>query len=69
MKEEIESLRRALPEMKTIAQSEFFSDAIDNLIDSLNDQIEMVENSLIVLKNDLAFYAIKYSLNFDLDNQ
>lgn len=69
MHEEIKALRQALPDIKTVDQSVFFSDAIDNLIESLEEQVDMLENSLIVLKNDLAVYALKYSIDINLDNQ
>lgn len=69
MQEEIKALRKALPEMKTIDQSIFFTDAIDNLIESLDEQIYMLENSLIVLRNDLAVYALKYSIDINSSEQ
>lgn len=69
MKDEIKYLREALPDMKTVEQSVFFTEKIENMIDALNEQIEMLENSLLVLRNDLSSYALKYSIDLSQDNQ
>lgn len=69
MKDEIKYLRESLPDMKTVEQSIFFTEKIENMIDALNEQIEMLENSLLVLRNDLSSYALKYSIDLSQDNQ
>lgn len=69
MKDEIQYLREALPDMKTVEQSIFFTEKIENMIDALNEQIEILENSLLVLRNDLSSYALKYSIDLSQDNQ
>lgn len=69
MKDEIKYLREALPDMNTVEQSVFFTEKIENMIDALNEQIEMLENSLLVLRNDLSSYALKYSIDLSQDNQ
>lgn len=69
MKDEIKYLREALPDMKTVEQSIFFTEKIENMIDALNEQIEMLENSLLVLRNDLSYYALRYSIDLSQDNQ
>lgn len=69
MKDEIKYLREALPDMKTVEQSVFFTEKIENMIDALNEQIEMLENSLLVLRNDLSYYALRYSIDLSQDNQ
>lgn len=69
MKDEIKYLREALPDMNTVEQSVFFTEKIENMIDALNEQIEMLENSLLVLRNDLSYYALRYSIDLSQDNQ
>lgn len=69
MKDEIKYLREALPDMKTVEQSVFFTEKIENMIDALNEQIEMLEKSLLVLRNDLSYYALRYSIDLSQDNQ
>lgn len=61
MKDQIEMLRSQLPVIKSTLDADYFHDQIDQILRDKEDQLEMVENSLIVLKNDIAVYAIRFT--------
>jgi hypothetical protein len=61
MKDQIEMLRSQLPVIKSTLDADYFHDQIDQILKDKEDQLEMVENSLIVLKNDIAVYAIRFA--------
>jgi len=61
MKDQIEMLRSQLPVIKSTLDADYFHDQIDQILKDKEDQLDMVENSLIVLKNDIAVYAIRFA--------
>jgi hypothetical protein len=61
MKDQIEMLRSQLPVIKSTLDADYFHDQIDQILKDKEDQLEMVENSLLVLKNDIAVYAIRFA--------
>jgi hemerythrin-like domain-containing protein len=61
MKDQIEMLRSQLPVIKSTLDADYFHDQIDQILKDKEDQLEMVENSLKVLKNDIAVYAIRFA--------
>jgi hypothetical protein len=60
MKDRIENISRKIPAIQSTLEADYFHDEIDLLINECEDRADMIENSLLVLRLDIAGYALRY---------